>query len=84
MTAQANNLKFQNAYEKVRLIKKANEQMLMSRPNVVGVGIGMQLDDIVLVVLVSQKPDTINKDWIPTEIDGIQIDVRVIGEISAQ
>lgn len=84
MSSQPVGADLQSQYERARLVKKANESRLMAKANVIGVGIGMEPGGIILVVLVSRKPDTITSDWIPAEIEGIRIDVRVVGNITAQ
>jgi hypothetical protein len=74
------------AYEKARNIKKQNEEMLMAKTNVIGVGIGLQTDTVVLIVLVRkiiEHPHNEN-EIIPSEIDGLPVSVRAIGDIKAQ
>ncbi len=65
---------------------------LMQYPNVVGVGIGMRqqngeyTNDLCLIVMVDEKlpvaqlePESI----LPTELDGVEIDVQETGSFSA-
>ncbi len=81
-----------SAYERVAIVKEAFTEDLLAKPNVIGVGVGLReregelTDEIVLVVLVKKKlprteiePD----DLIPTEIQGVPIDVQEVGEIAA-
>jgi len=81
-----------SAYERVASVKEAFKEDLLAKPNVIGVGVGLReregelTDEIVLVVLVTKKlpmteiePD----DLIPTEIEGVPIDVQEVGEIAA-
>jgi hypothetical protein len=58
----------------------------MSKPNVVGVGVGKSGDDFVLVVLVTTISSlTLNSDeHIPDEIEGVKVEIRLIGRPSAQ
>ena len=65
----------------------------MSKPNVVGVGVGLRYtkgrrtDDVALVVMVSQKVPEIQLaegDRIPREIEGVPVDVKEVGKIEAQ
>jgi len=78
--------------EKVQAVKEAYQNILMSKPNVVGVGIGMKYvcakrtDQLGLVVMVQRKlpaaqlkPDEI----LPSQIDGIPVDVQEVGQFSA-
>jgi hypothetical protein len=81
-----------SASEKAQAVKDAYTGFLMSKPNVVGVGIGLhkvagqRTGQVGLVVMVSRKvavdmlrPD----DVIPDQIDGVPVDVRELGEMSA-
>ena len=65
---------------------------LMTKANVVGVGVGMRkrdgefTDEKALVVLVSEKKPVAqlaDEDVIPTELDGIPIDVQETGVFTA-
>jgi len=78
--------------EHVSKIKARYEKQLMKLPNVVGVGVGFKqkngqpTDEIVLVVNVSSKKplaELDRKDVIPTELDGVPVDVQETGKISA-
>lgn len=66
--------------------------MLMSKPNVVGVAIGyvkengVTLDERGIVVMVTHKvPDEElpPKDRIPDELDGVRVDVQAFGSFTA-
>ncbi len=81
-----------SAAEKAQAVKDAYTGILMSKPNVVGVGIGLhkvegqRTGQVGLVVMVSHKvpPELLApEDRIPEEIDGVPVDVRDVGEISA-
>ncbi|RME76258.1 MAG: hypothetical protein D6784_06210 [Chloroflexi bacterium] len=78
--------------EQIRRVKARYEQSLLQRPNVVGVGIGFKMehnrptDTLALVVNVKQKlpaaelsPD----DILPTELEGVPVDVQEVGTIRA-
>jgi hypothetical protein len=73
-------------------VKKAHQDELMSKANVVGVGLGYRTvggrrtDDIALVVMVTKKVPRIQLhplDIVPNEIDGIPVDVQEVGTITA-
>jgi len=81
------------SFEKVKSVKRTHEQMLLAKPNVVGVGIGYrvehgrQTDTVSIVVMVNQKlpanqlkPD----ELIPTTIEGVPVDVQETGALHAQ
>lgn len=82
----------QAAVEKAQAIKEAYQDLLMSKANVVGVGIGLRHKDgkrtneVGLVVMVRRKvPRALlaPEDQIPTEIEGVPVDVKQVGEVEA-
>lgn len=81
------------AVERAQAIKEAYGDLLMSKANVVGVGIGLRhkggnrTDEVGLVVMVRRKlPNALlaPEDVIPDQIEGVPIDVREVGEVEAQ
>jgi hypothetical protein len=81
------------AVQKAQAVKEAYTAELMAKPNVVGVGLGLhraegqRTEQVGLVVMVSEKvPEALLalEDRIPAEIEGVPVDVRVVGEIKAQ
>ena len=88
----ADSSSMQASFDRVEAVKRAYEDDLLSRANVVGVGVGLrtggtQVDQMALVVLVTRKlprsrlaPD----DVIPSEIEGVPVDIQEVGEIQAQ
>jgi len=81
-----------SAYERVASVKETFKEDLLAKPNVIGVGVGLReregelTDEIVLVVLVTKKlpmTEIEADDLIPTEIQGVPIDVQEVGEIAA-
>jgi hypothetical protein len=84
--------KYQDMIERVKAVKRAYEDELLSKPNVVGVGIGFRqtagttMSDLALVVMVSRKIPAIqlsDEDIIPPSIDGVPVDVQEVGDITA-
>lgn len=82
----------QDPLEKIRQVRRAYEGELMSKANVVGVGIGFQqrrgvrTNTPALVVMVSKKvplSQLAAEDVIPAEIEGVPVDVQEVGEIRA-
>ena len=78
--------------EHLRVVKDLHEADLMQKPNVVGVGIGLrqrggeQTDEPVIVVSVTHKPPSSlmpPEDVIPTELDGVPVDVQAVGRLKA-
>jgi hypothetical protein len=81
------------AVERAQAIKEAYGDLLMSKANVVGVGIGLRhrganrTDEVGLVVMVRRKlPNALlaPDDMIPDQIEGVPIDVREVGKVKAQ
>lgn len=79
--------------EKITDIQTRFTDELMQKKNVVGVGVGLSkvagdfTQDPALVVLVEKKvplDELSEKDRIPSEIEGIKVDVQIVGQISAQ
>jgi hypothetical protein len=76
---------------KAQAARQKHQQMLMSKANVVGVGIGLRhtsgrhTEELGLVVMVRQKlpPELLApEDVIPEEIDGVPVDVKEVGELA--
>lgn len=76
--------------ELVREIKRRYEQALLAKANVVGVGVGTRVrkgrrtGEVALVVLVTHKVPLAQldpEDVIPSEIEGVQVDVHEAGEL---
>ncbi|NPV57629.1 MAG: hypothetical protein HPY76_13295 [Anaerolineae bacterium] len=77
---------------RVERVRRIHSSRLMRLANVVGVGVGLRhrkgevLDEVVLVVLVSEKVPVEKLaagDRIPAEIEGVPVDVVGVGEIGA-
>jgi len=73
-------------------VKQAHEEELLSKANVLGVGVGLRQrsgllgEQVTLVVLVRRKlpaGELAPKDVIPREIDGVPVDVQEVGEVKA-
>jgi hypothetical protein len=78
--------------EEIRAAKDRHEEDLLKKKNVVGLGIGyrevggQKTEQLSLVVMVRKKelPSQLDAtDLIPSEIDGVPIDVKEVGEIVA-
>ena len=83
----------QAAFQKAQAVKQAHGAELMQKANVTGVGVGLRkrgglyTQEIAVVVMVRRKvprDQLAPEDVIPTEIDGVPVDVQQVGEISAQ
>ncbi|OGO35246.1 MAG: hypothetical protein A2W35_11150 [Chloroflexi bacterium RBG_16_57_11] len=79
--------------QRASAVKRAYQAELLSKANVVGVGVGyrtiggQRTDDISLVVMVTKKvPQTqlSPQDIVPDEIDGIPVDIQEVGIVRAQ
>jgi hypothetical protein len=78
--------------ERTRAVKARHEKDLLSKANVVAVGVGFReqggqvSDQVCIVVSVRRKVrlDELSPgDIIPQEIEGVPVDVKVTGEIRA-
>jgi hypothetical protein len=78
---------------RAQAVKAAHETGLLRKANVVGVGVGLrrragaQSREVAIVVLVRQKlprSQLSAKDIVPSEIDGVPVDVQEVGDIRAQ
>lgn len=78
--------------QKVTAVKRAHQAELMTKANVVGVGVGfrsqkgIRTDQVALVVMVSRKMPKSRlkpKDLLPLEIEGVPVDVQEVGELKA-
>jgi len=78
--------------EKLTEVQAKYIDMLMSKPNVVGVAIGfikedgITLDEKGIVVMVTNKVPESQlppKDRIPDELDGVRVDVQEFGTFTA-
>lgn len=73
-------------------VKQIHEPELMAKANVLGVGVGMRQrsgragTEVAVVVLVRRKVPASQlapPDRIPSEIDGVPVDVQEIGDVRA-
>lgn len=79
-------------YQHAREVKRRVQDELLSKANVVGVGIGIRKKDgkptgeTVLVVMVTYKVPRAQlapEDLIPSQIEGVPVDVQAVGEIES-
>ena len=82
----------EKAVQQAIAVKARHEARLMQKANVVGVGVGFReeggrlTDQVALVVNVIRKlpeDQLAPEDLIPTEIEGVPVDVHETGEIRA-
>jgi hypothetical protein len=78
--------------DRAEAVKRAYEAELLARANVVGVGIGLRRTDsahteqVAVIVLVTRKvprSQLAPRDVIPSEIEGVPVDVQEVGDIKA-
>ena len=68
-------------------VRRAHEQELLEKPNVIGMGIGQKGNKDVIKVFVTHKvseSDLRPEDVIPKTIDGYELVVEEIGAVTAQ
>ena len=82
---------FKRQLARARAVKQAHESELLTKANVVGVGVGFRqtagnpTPDVAIVVMVRVKvpsADLKPEDALPDEIDGVPVDVQPVGEFS--
>lgn len=75
---------------RVHAVKARYESELLSRPGVMGVGVGLRqrrgefTQEVCIVVTVDKKyglEDLDDDDVLPTELEGIPVDVQEVGDI---
>ncbi len=80
-------------WQRLQAVRREHEDELLSLPNVVGLGIGLRkrrgrpTGELALVVIVSRKVPSAElapEERIPSEIEGVLIDVQEMGEIRPQ
>ncbi len=83
----------QAAYRRAQAVRQMHEGELLRLTNVVGVGIGLRqrggrrTSEVALVVMVQRKVPAESLapgQRIPSEIEGVPVDVQVVGRIEAQ
>ena len=79
-------------WHRLQVVRRAHEAELLRLPNVVGLGIGLRkrhgdpTGELALVVMVSRKVPSAElapAERIPSEIDGVPVDVQEMGNIAA-
>jgi hypothetical protein len=83
---------FEADLERAQAVKRAHQEELLSKSNVVGVGVGLCMrggtptGQVGLVVFVRRKlpaSQLDENDRIPNEIDAVPVDVQEVGEFRA-
>ena len=78
--------------ERLRIIKSAHAADLMSKANVVGVGIGLRQRDgeltnepVIVVSVIHKTPlsQLAPDDVIPRELEGVPVNVQAVGKLRA-
>jgi hypothetical protein len=92
MSLEAGRPDHQSATERVQAIKRAYAAQLLAKRNVVGVGVGfcekggVRTGQVGLVVMVSKKVPAAQltpADLVPSQIEGVPVDVQAVGELRA-
>lgn len=69
--------------QKVRQLKRQEEQQWIAMDGVVAVGIGKVSDQLGIIISVAQNVDEVRKK-IPKNIDGVPITIQQTGSLEAQ
>jgi hypothetical protein len=82
-----------SAYQRAEQVKRRYQAEILTKANVVGVGVGLRsragkfTEEVAIVVMVSRKlpsADLADEDLLPQEIEGIPVDVQEVGEFSVR
>ena len=82
----------QAAVERAQAVKHTHQAALLAKANVVGVGVGLihrngqRTDQVGLIVMVDEKIPRARlapEDVLPSEIEGVPVDVREVGRVKA-
>lgn len=77
---------------RVRAVKAAHEHALLRKANVVAVGVGLRrrrgkpTGELAIIVSVTRKvprAELAPEDIIPSELEGVPVDVQAVGELKA-
>ena len=80
-----------SAYQRAEEVKARYQEEILTRSNVVGVGVGLRnrggnlTNEVAIIVMVSKKrlrADLSIADLLPVEIEGVPVDVQEVGEIN--
>ncbi len=82
-----------SAYQRAEQVKQQYQAELLAKDNVVGVGVGLRsrggltTAEVAIIVMVSKKvlkSELPEEQLVPSEIDGVPIDVQEVGDIGLQ
>ncbi len=92
MTSDWKHLSVDEARQRADAVRRAHQDELLVKANVVGVGVGLRqragspTNEVALVVLVRRKVPAHQlapEDRIPRAIDGVPVDVQEVGDVRA-
>lgn len=81
-----------DALTRAKRVRAEHEADLLSKPNVIGVGIGLvrrggkTTGEVGIIVMVEKKVARIQlaeSERVPGEIDGVRVDVQEVGDVRA-
>ena len=79
-----------SAYQRAEEVKLRYQEEILTKANVVGVGVGLRrrggvfTDEVAIIVMVSKKRMKVNlsaEELLPEQIEGVPVDVQEVGEI---
>jgi hypothetical protein len=88
---EAANQDSSSEFDRARRVKRAHENELMKRANVIGVGVGYQkkgqnwTGQVALIILVAKKvpaDQLAPTDLLPSSLDGVSVDVQEVGQLT--
>lgn len=80
-------------YQHAEAVKRRYQAEILTKTNVVGVGVGFRsragkmTEEVAIIVMVTRKQSSAEipeEDLLPSEIEGVPVDVQEVGQISVQ
>ena len=80
-----------SAYQRAEQVKLRYQADILSKANVVDVGIGLRsrhgklTEEVAIIVMVTQKQarsELADEDLVPRDLEGVPVDVQEVGDIS--
>lgn len=80
-----------SAYQRAEQIRQRYQADILTKANVVGIGVGLRsregklTEEVAIIVMVTQKQtrtELADEDLVPRNLEGVPVDVQEVGDIS--
>jgi hypothetical protein len=80
-----------SAYRRAEQVKQRYQAEILTKANVVGIGVGLRsrdgklTEEVAIIVMVTKKQtraELLETDLVPREIEGVAVDVQEVGALS--